>query len=260
MIATPSPVAQEVPGSHGFPLIGFVSELLEFKRGWRAYYASRQKKHQSTVFRSEVGIKAVTVTDLRGLEVLFDTEQVSKSYGFGPAIPKHDLVGHIVPTVFTNGAEHEDQKRFVLELLRRALPSLITTFTAITTSHIERWATAETPFDWGASGDALFSDFLFTWLLGTRPDPADVALFIAEILSPLPFETTPPSMPRLRRGRDRLLAVIQGAPRFAEAAELGRSLAGLDEQTTAKQLLFYLCFNAWAGLHGAFRSLLAELT
>lgn len=249
------------PPGRRAPILGRIADTREFLRGWRAFFERRREAFGSTVFRTQIAWPAVTLIDVEGFQVLFDTGAVQKRYGFGPAIPRRDLVGGIVPTVFANDEAHARQKRFLLEIVADATPRLEKTVLDWVDRAIARWDEAEKPFDWGKEGDDLLASVLFEWILGTAADSADVRGWIDHVLSPLPWDLPTPRAPRpAREARDRLLIAIRGAPRFAEVAAGGRDAAGWSSDETARQLLFLLCFNAWGGLHGVWRSLLAEIS
>jgi len=233
----------------------------DFLRGWRPFLEGRRDRYGSQVFRTWIGSPAITVLDVRGFQVLFDPTLVRKPYGFGPAIPRRDMVGGIVPTVFENGHRHRVQKRFLLEFLRRADASLEATLVPLTDESCARWAAGPLPFDLGEEGDVLMVRFLFQWLLGGEADPADVRTWIGHVLSPFPWDVPLPPSPEPARGaRDRLLDAIRAAPDFPAATALGAEMGRLDSEEVARHLLFLLCFNAWGGLQGLWRSLLAELS
>ncbi len=248
---------QPIPGSYGWPVFGRLTHTLRFLRGWRAYYDAQVAEHGSTVFRSPAGLDAIVVLDQQGLEVMFDSERIDKLYGFGPLSPPPARVGHIVPTVFANGEDHRRQKSWFLALQAQRLPTIYETFDRVATPWFDRWVEQGT-FDWGADLDALYSDFLFEYFLGTRPDPADVAGWGYQLLprNPLRFpgQGDAPVVARM----ERLLKVIRSAPRWAEVAQQAQELAGLDEDAASKQMLFYLGFNAWTGLGSVTRSAIGE--
>lgn len=252
-------IIREVPGARP-KLVATVSDTRAFMKGWRRFFEERRDRHGSEVFWSYIAIPAVTILDVPGLRVLFDTKLVRKGYGFGPAIPRRDLVGTEVPTVFENGAPHDTRKDFLLTLIHRASGRLEPSLATAADRYLERWAREPAPFDWGDSADSLLAEVLFDWLLGARPDPRDVRTWVDNLLSPLPWDVPLPAAPApAREARDRLLAAIREAPGFDDAAELARERAGLTKDQTASQLLFMLCGNAWGGLQGAWRSLMAEI-
>lgn len=76
-----------IPGSYGLPILGRLFDSVEFLNGWRQFYAAREARYQSSVFRAAAGLDAITVLDQRGIQVLFDSTKVSKMYGFGAAAP-----------------------------------------------------------------------------------------------------------------------------------------------------------------------------
>jgi len=253
-------VRDPIPGG-GLPILQRFTDTGEFLKGWRAFFESRRERYRSNVFRTSVVFPAISILDVRGFDVLLDATKVRKRFGFGPAIPRRDLLSGVVPTVFHNDAAHDVRKAFVLEWMGMRGPELHRALDRALEEAMGRWATAGKPFDWGADADRLLADFLFDWLLGARPELSDVRTWFDAGFSPIPWDVPLPSAPRpARKARDRLLATIRGAPGLPEAAALGRTRAGMEEPEVAAQLLFMLVANAWGGLQGAWRSLMAELS
>ena len=254
----PARVHEEIPGSGPAQILHVPFDTAEFFLGWKKFFDSRREKYQSNVFRTAVVFPAITILDIRGFRVLFDESLVKKHYGFGPAIPRHELAG-TVPTVFTNNPEHEGQKQFILEWLRRSMPQLLPSLKAAAEPFLARWE-AHPPHDWGSEFDVILSNALFDWLLGAHPDASCLLDWISDIVAPIPYDIVqPPASHKAAAARDRMMASIEAAPRFAEAAELGASLAGWTRDETARQLRFYICWNAWGGLRSTIPSLMAEL-
>lgn len=249
-----------IPGA-GLPLVQRITDTREFLGGWRSFFETRRERYRSNVFRTAVVFPAISILDVRGFDVLLDATKVRKRFGFGPAIPRRDLLAGVVPTVFRNDAPHDARKAFLLEWMALRGPELHRALDGAIDRGIARWAGLPTPFDWGAEADRLLAEFLFDWLLGTRPELEDVRTWFEAGFSPVPWDVPIPPAPRpAREARDRLLATIRGAPAFPEAAALGRSRGGMDDREVAAQFLFMLVANAWGGLQGAWRSLLAELS
>lgn len=251
---------KEIPGTYGLPFIGFIQQGLLFKNNWRGFLNERRDQYNSNVFRSNAGIKAITILDYQGIQALFDTDNIAKLFGFGPLKPLPVRIGNITPTVFTNGAIHARQKDFLLSLLRQRSQDLLSDFDRIATPYFQKWEQLDNNFDWGQELNALLSDFLFEWLVGAKPDIKDVENWSLNVLPrdliKLPWKSTP-----VVESLNRLITLIQSGVHFKTITSLAESSAlELDQQDIAKQILFYLGFNAWAALHGLTRSVIGELT
>jgi hypothetical protein len=168
-------------------------------------------------------------------------------------------VGHEVPTAFTNGNIHERQKEFCFQLLDRFSPTIGEVMDQVLSEHLRRW-TQRKSFVWDDEIESLWSDFLFQWILDTRPRRGLVHQWVANILWPQAAESPCLGFVHSKRAYAELLALVRTSPRFEEIAELAHAVAGLDETRTAKQLLFYLGFNAWGGLQGLTKSAFGELS
>jgi cytochrome P450 len=251
--------AKEVPGSYGPPLIGLVYHTGAFLSNWHAYFAGRRKRLGSNVFKSNFGMKAIAMLDWQSLATVFDGAKVRKEYGFGPAIPTRQLVGDEVPTAFTNDDEHQRQKRFCLELLTRKAATIPAAFDPLLGEYLARWERLGS-FEWDAEIEAFWSDFLFQWMLGVRPRRGQVREWVFNIFSSRAMAHPWSGFTRSLRAFQELLELVKSSPRFAEITALAESAAGLNEDRTAKQLLFYLGFNAWGGLQGLAKSALGELS
>ena len=247
---------REVPGSYGLPLIGLIRDVLEFRRGWEKFYARRRERYRSSVFRTHMGIKAISVTDHQGIQPLFDVSLVEKKFGFGPVVPPRRLVGNITPTVWSNDEEHERHKRFLLALLRQDAPRMLPVLETTVASYLDRWQRLGS-FDWDKECQDLLADFLFEWSFGAQPGGDVLRAWTDNMFTRIPLPIPGSAFAKARRAYDRLVAAIAGSPRFPAIRELAAA-EGLGAGKTAKILTFATGFNAWAGLQSFVRSCLAE--
>ncbi|XP_042004809.1 fatty acid hydroperoxide lyase, chloroplastic-like [Salvia splendens] len=180
---SPSAASQraEIPGSYGWPVIGPLSERLQYfwLQGPQKFFANRMEKYESTVFRTNVpptfpvfvGVNpnVVAVLDVKSFRHLFDTELVDKT---------NILVGDFMPSVkYTGGirvcayldtteAKHVQIKSFAIDILKRSsskwVSSMVTTLDA-TWDSLESQLTAA-----GDGGSASYilplQEFLFAFL------------------------------------------------------------------------------------------------
>ena len=249
---------REVPGSYGVPLAGLLSQSYSFFKTWQAYCNKRLERYDSTVFRGSPGIKSIVLLEQESLDTLFDTSLCDKPYGFGPLRPDPKRIGHIRPTICSNGAAHDGQKQFVLNLIGKRTPSLAPTFNEVMTPYLERWAQTGA-FDWDTDIDSMMADFVFQWAVGAKLDAKDVSEWAYSTLVVGPLWLPRPGTSKAVAQLNRLLAGIRAAPYFAEAAAEAADSADLDADEAAKQLLFTLGFNSWGGLQGMARSVIGEL-
>ena len=250
---------REVPGSYGLPVVGLLGQTLEFRRHWKRYFDRRRERYRSNVFKTRIGVKAIAILEQQAARPLFDATLVRKRFGFGPAVPVRRRLGDVVPTVFTNDEEHARQKTFLLDLMRRNLSSMVSTFDRVAEPYFERWERAR-GFDWRPECDGVVSDFMFEWLLGGGPEAGDLTYWTSHLLPELGVEIPFYRNRKVLRTYERILARVKAAPRFREVAAAAAETTGWDRETAARQLLFSLGFNASAGTRGALHSVIAELT
>ncbi len=245
-----------IPGSLGLPLFGAAAQTIEFLQGWEAYFLSRQAKHGG-VFRVNIGGPAIALLDSTAVAAALDASKVRKRYGFGPRKPPPELVGNIVPIMFTNDEEHTRLKTFALNLLRRKAGTLDAAFSAAADPAFARWEKLDR-FDAAEEIEGMLADLVFSWWFGFRADAADLRIWVNDLLAPrfLPWRTA--NDRRMAEAYGRLLAQVEASPGFAELAASAHADAGLDAASAARHLLFIAGFNAWSGLRGLLASYIAE--
>ncbi|KAL9145064.1 hypothetical protein ABFS82_13G014600 [Erythranthe guttata] len=178
----------EIPGSHGWPVIGPLSDRLDYFwfEGPNRFFEKRIEKYKSTVFRTNVppafpfftGVNpnVVAVLDVESFSHLFDMDIVEKA---------NVLVGDFMPDVsFTGGLrvcayldtsepKHAQAKDFSLDILKRSsktwIPSMVTSLDAMWDSVDAQISTTAA----GGSGGSAASyfiplqQFLFSFLSRT---------------------------------------------------------------------------------------------
>ena len=250
-----------VPGTYGPPIVGRLVHTLNFGLDWRGFLAKRRSRYQSTVFRTHVGVKAITIVDPDAINVLFDMDKVRKPYGFGPRVPPPPIVAGTCPTAFTDGEQHRGQKALYMSLMQQEEDSLMETFDRMAAPSFDRW-TREGEFDLSQALADQMADFFFPWVLGVRVPHDDLQLWVANAI---PMKVVPVKDPKKKSAKvrgafDRLAAAVRASPRFREIAEAAREPLGLDEVSLSHDLVFTLVINGWAGMTSFVRSIVAELT
>lgn len=248
---------REIPGSYGLPLIGLVAQSVAFFKNLVGFCTERRDRYQSTVFKASPGVSSIVLLEQESIETIFDTSLCDKPYGFGPLRPDPPRVGHIRPTICSNGEDHVEGKTFVLDLISRRAERLAPTLNEVAGPYIERWAKTGN-FDWGADIDALMADFVFLYAIGGKLDSKDVSEWAYSTLVVGPLWLPRPGTAKAVKQLNRMLEGMRKAPDYGEMESLAKE-AGVDHEEAAKQLLFTLAFNAWGGLQGVARSVICEL-
>lgn len=258
MAAETSDDLREIPGSYGLPLVGLASQSIAFFKNLVGFCTERRDRYQSTVFKASPGISSIVLLEQDSLETIFDTSLVDKPYGFGPLRPIPVRVGHIRPTICSNGEAHDRQKGFVLGFIARRVERLAPTLNTIADPYLERWA-KEGKFDWGTEIDRLMADFVFQYAIGAKLDAQDVSEWAYASLGVGPLWLPRPGTRKAVAQLNRMLEGIRASPDYDELVAKGAEEGGMDADETAKQMLFTLAFNSWGGLQGVARSIIAEL-
>lgn len=103
---SPPPAVRTIPGGYGWPLLGPISDRLNYSwfQGPETFFKKKIEKYKSTVFRTNVpptfpffpsvDPRVVAVLDVKSFSHLFDMEIVDK---------KNVLVGDFMPSVSFTG-------------------------------------------------------------------------------------------------------------------------------------------------------------
>jgi len=245
---------QNIPGSHGLPLIGSWLGVAEFMRGWQAFFLNRRERAGAEVFKANLGIKTIAILDPRPMQVLFDKSKVKKRYGFGAFGPHPKLVGRITPTVFTNDADHVAQKTFWMAVQRERAMALDGICDEAIDRALHQWNGGG--FNWDEALQGLCADILYRWLIDVEGPTADAETWMSNVLTKVAFGS---KFRASRSAWERMLHLVETSPGFERAAELAAE-QGMSRELAAKTLTFSLAFNAWAGMVGFARSTVAELS
>ncbi|EPS58389.1 fatty acid hydroperoxide lyase, partial [Genlisea aurea] len=186
-----SPIPAAIPGDFGWPVIGPLSDRLQYFwfQGPAKFFKQRTERYKSTVFRTNVpptfpffvGVdpRVVAVLDVKSFGHLFRMDLVEK---------KNVLVGDFMPSLkFTGGTracaymdtteeKHLQVKDFAIDILNRSskiwLPTLQSSLSAM-------WESLESKLSGGSGGAGYLvpiQKFLFTFLSRTilGADPSSV--------------------------------------------------------------------------------------
>src|SRR6202047_301416 len=97
----PSAAPIPVPGSYGLPVLGRVLDTLDFLfvSGWTEFFAKRQRKYRSNVFKVNLFRPTIVLLDHPAISRLFKSEHLVQDYGFGWAVPPRAMVGAVAPSI-----------------------------------------------------------------------------------------------------------------------------------------------------------------
>lgn len=175
--STELPIRQ-IPGSYGFPLLGSISDRLDYF--WfqkpESFFRKRMEKHKSTVFRTNVppsfpffvnvNPNVIALLDCKSFSHLFDMDLIDK---------KDVLVGDFVPSIAFTGntrvgvyqdvtePKHAKVKSYITDILKRSsgvwVPELVSNLDIM-------WDNIEASLSKSSSVSYLFplQQFLFTFL------------------------------------------------------------------------------------------------
>ncbi|RYF34404.1 MAG: hypothetical protein EOO21_04855, partial [Comamonadaceae bacterium] len=156
----------EVPGSYGAPLVGRVTDTVDFFRGgWTQFFERRRARYQSEVFKVSLFRPTIAILDRHAMAPLFDSPLLRQDYGFSWAVPPKPLVGNVVPGIFESGPAHDLPKRLSMALLRERIPALLPAFNEVAGRFGARW-TATPGFAFQEELENFAAEFLFRWYFG----------------------------------------------------------------------------------------------
>ncbi|XP_037491479.1 linolenate hydroperoxide lyase, chloroplastic-like [Jatropha curcas] len=120
---SPSLPLRKIPGSYGWPLLGPISDRLDYSwfQGPETFFKKRIEKYKSTVFRTnvpptfpfftDVNPNVVAVLDCKSFSHLFDMEVVEKKNVLvGDFMPSLKFTGNIRTSVYLDPSEPEHGK------------------------------------------------------------------------------------------------------------------------------------------------------
>ncbi|MFE1602033.1 cytochrome P450 [Methylobacterium sp. ID0610] len=260
-----TPPERDPPGALDPPVLKTLVDSVDFLfvSGWERFFARRRARHRSTVFRVNLFQPLVAVLDQKGIGALFADPDLIQDYGFGWAVPPRPLVGHVVPSIFESGPDHDAPKRLYLRLLAWRAETLEPVFAATFGDFAARWA-AQPRFSFAEAIEDFAATLAFRWLLGAEVDPADVRLVYGNLFTQrftaitrfIPWSTYARSL----RAYARIVDAVKRAPAFHDIAALAQKEGLADREALARQLAFLAGMNGFLGLQNLMKSLVGELS
>jgi prostaglandin-endoperoxide synthase 2 len=258
---------RKIPGSYGWPLVGWIWDTLDIFlfSGVDKFFRRRQEKLGSTVFKINLFQPTIAMLDHRAISSLFaskDLVQEKPSNRFQFQIPPLPLVGNVAPSMFGDGDAHDVPKRVYQRLLRERADTLAPVFQQTLNEFTDRWLKKQR-FNFRDELEDFVVTFVFRWMLGANPVPGDVRYLYNNIFSHWAMPLTrylPFSGFRRSLGiYGRLLEFVKTSPKFAEIAQLAAAEGLRDQEVLAKHLCFVLGMNSFLGNQNFLKSIIGEL-
>ena len=252
------------PGSYGMPGVGKLAGIAEFFifGGWMRFF-ERRRSTLGTVFKINLFQPTIALLDRKAIEPLIADRDLIQDFGFSWAKPPTPLVGGVRPSIFNSGPQHDNWKALYLDLLQLRAGSLGQILHEKTQARIDQWSKLN-HFGWRDEIEDFTADLLFSWLLKTQIDPAQVRLVYNNIFLHmatwltrwLPWSTYSRSL----RTYPLLLGRVRAAPGFADVLRLARKHELADEDQIANQILFLIGMNSFLGTQCMIKALVGELS
>ncbi|KAI7725951.1 hypothetical protein M8C21_004156 [Ambrosia artemisiifolia] len=151
---------REIPGSYGLPLLGPLTDRLNYSwfQGPETFFRKRIEKNKSTVFRTNVppsfpffvaNPNVVAVLDCKSFAHMFDMELVEKkNILVGDWMPSTRFTGdrRVCAYLDTSEPQHEQLKNFAMDTLKRSSTIWVPTLTTLLDT---MWDTIESELDSG---------------------------------------------------------------------------------------------------------------
>jgi prostaglandin-endoperoxide synthase 2 len=268
--------SQPPPGSYGIvPFLKFIFDtFVDFYliSGWQQFFRRRQRKYSSTVFKANLFKRTIIALDHRAIELLFASvdlvpDRPSHRFRFGGrqfGLPPLPLVGNVSPSMYEAGAKHDNFKKLYIGVLKKRKETLVPAFKTVADEFTRRWLSLST-FSWRDELEDFAVNFLFQWLLGTRPDPHKVRQLYNKIFKHY-FAPVSRFIPGSNYWKSlafskRLLVFVKATPGFRDIVGLARE-EGLydDEDMIAKQITYVIGMNSYLGIQNLLKSIVGELS
>ncbi|XP_022759053.1 fatty acid hydroperoxide lyase, chloroplastic-like [Durio zibethinus] len=285
-----------IPGSHGWPLVGPISDRLDYFwfQGPDTFFRSRMEKHKSTVFRTnvppsfpffrQVNPNVVAIVDCKSFSHLFDMEIVEK---------KDVLIGDFMPSVKFTGdtrvcayldtsePKHAQLKNFAIDILKRSSKVWVTELLG----NLDKfWDTIESEIskDGSSSYISHLQNFIFNFLTKSLvgadpafdPDVANSGPFTLnvwlglQLLPTIPLRVIQPLEEIFLHSYTYPFALVSGGYRKfykfveqhgKEVVQRGEEEFGLSTSDAIHNMIFVLGFNAFGGFSIFLPTLLATI-
>ncbi|RZC46182.1 hypothetical protein C5167_039126 [Papaver somniferum] len=286
-----------IPGSYGLPLIGPISDRLDYFwfQGPETFFKKRMEEHKSSVFRTNipptfplfVGVNPnmIAVLDCKAFAHLFDMDLVEKkNILIGDFMPSTSFTGNMRVGVYLDTTEplHSQVKSFAAHILKRSSSVWVSEFI----SNLDiMWGTIEKEVKSNGSSSFLFPlqkcifRFLTKSLFGADPMKSSeigdkghemldkwlaLQLLPTQTLGVLPqpleeilFHSFAYPFLLVSGDYNKLFEFVKTEGK--EVVEIGMTEYGLNQEETIHNLLFILGFNAFGGFSVFLPSLLVSL-
>ncbi|KAJ8764625.1 hypothetical protein K2173_006707 [Erythroxylum novogranatense] len=273
-----------IPGSYGWPLLGPISDRLDYFwfQGPETFFRKRIDKHKSTVFRTNVppsfpffsGVNpnVVTVLDCKSFAHLFNMEIVEKTDVLvGDFMPSVKFTGNVRTCAYldTSEPQHAKVKGFALDILKRSSKVWLTELLA---SLDTLWGTIDKEVSENGSATYLIPlqkcifTFLTKALIGADPakSPTIAKSGYAMLDRWLALQLLPTIKIGVLQPLEEIFLHSFSYPSFLvsgdykqlydfvktegrEVLKRGQTEFGLSQEETIHNLLFVLGFNAYGG-------------
>lgn len=259
----PSPLP--IPGSFS----GRVPQIVELATKGHHFFQRRMESLHSCVFKcSFFGAPFVALTDHEGIQCLFNQKLVEKEPGFGNFRFNQSLLGDHVPSMFSNGERHSQQKGFLIAVSQNMLRMgrLIPNIMDIMPEHLIKWNFKEgmgnpSQEEWEERILHLSMDVLSESMLGIRLSGHSFLQWRFEVLKEEKTCFGKPSgkYKKALHAFNHLKDAIANAPDIDPVLKEAAN-HGLTEDEAVLEILWMLNFNAAPGTGAAMRSGAARLS
>ncbi|KAK6918837.1 Cytochrome P450 [Dillenia turbinata] len=289
LTSTPTPAqtvlpVRTIPGSYGWPLLGPISDRLDYFwfQGPETFFRKRVEKYKSTVFRTNmpptfplfinVNPNVIAVLDCKSFSHLFDMDIVEKrNVLVGDFMPSVKFTGDIRVCAYLDPSEeqHTKVKNFAMDTLKRSSKVWVSEFLA----NLEvLWDTLEEKISSNGSASyfvplqkCLFN-FLIKSIIGADPAKSQkisesgylmIDKWLALQLLPTTNVSTLQPLPEIflhsftypfllvKGNYEALYEFVEKEGQ--EMVQRGQTEFGLTKEETIHNLLFILGFNAYGG-------------
>ncbi|CAL0321831.1 unnamed protein product [Lupinus luteus] len=285
-LTTPPPhrPVREIPGSYGWPLLGPISDRLDYYwfQKQDSFFKKRMEKYKSTVFRTnvppsfpfftKVNPNVIAVVDCKSFSHLFDMELVEKKDVLvGDFVPSLAFTGNIRVAAYldTSEPQHSKVKNFCMDLLKGGSSIWVQELTSnldILCDNIEASLSKSTPATYLFPLQQFLFTFLFKVITSMDPslDPNIASSGYAMMNRWLALQLSPTISIGILQPLEEILLHSFPYPFFLvsqdynnlynfikqhgkQVVEKGKTEFGLSEEEVIHNLLFTLGFNAYGG-------------
>ncbi len=233
------------------------------------YTKERRAKAGSAVFKAHPGIRSVFVTDMAGLDFIFDAppEELDRladdDPGFGGlSFNRHEMLEGVIPALLTHAGNHDPARAIVVEAMQIRRQAFAPACQKVFDYGLPmlRDATGEAPVNFKHALHHAAIGICFEWLFDIDPGPsganaetwlkgcfglkADTALANAVARRLSRAKNGPKAA--IRRYAGETLNAIRSCPPYPKFVEAAHRI-GVPEKDLAGHLMFAASFNGTAG-------------